>query len=144
MFSRRGAERAEIHRLILLVLLGLIAFIACGQEDSANSASPTGEPTMSTVRLQVQTVDVLIAESFPPQIFAHVTAIIPDSCTTARDPEISREGSTITITLTGERPDGVLCAQVISTYDKSIPLGTLDPGPYTLHVNNVTKEFEVQ
>jgi hypothetical protein len=129
--------------LLLLVLLGLIAFSACGREDSANSASPTGEGAMSTVKLQVQTVDVLIAESFPPQISAHVTAIIPDSCTKAREPEISRDGSTITVTLTGERPEGVLCAQVISTYDKSIPLGTLNPGHYTLHVNNVTKEFDV-
>jgi len=131
-------------RLILLAFFGLIAFAACGQEDPANPASPTGEPTMSTVKLQVQTVDVLIAESFPPQISAHVTAIIPDSCTKAREPEISRDGSTITVTLIGERPDGVACAQVISTYDKSIPLGTLAPGSYTLHVNNVTKEFEVQ
>lgn len=98
---------------------------------------------MSTVRLQVQTVDVLIAESFPPQISAHVTAIIPDSCTKARDPEISRDGTTITVTLIGERPDGVACAQIISTYDKSISLGTLDPGHYTLHVNDVTKMFEV-
>jgi hypothetical protein len=121
-----------------------MACLACGQEDPANPASPTGEPTMSTVRLQVQTVDVLIAESFPPQISAHVTAIIPDSCTKAREPEISRDGTTITVTLIGERPDGVACAQVISTYDKSIPLGTLDPGHYTLHVNDVTREFEVQ
>ncbi|HEX7103855.1 MAG TPA: hypothetical protein VF201_14515, partial [Nitrolancea sp.] len=50
-------------RFILLTLFGLIAFVACGQEDAANRASPTGESTMSTVRLQVQTVDVLIAES---------------------------------------------------------------------------------
>jgi hypothetical protein len=131
-------------RLILLAFFGLIAFAACGQEDPANPASPTGEPTMSTVKLQVQTVDVLIAESYPPQISAHVTAIIPDSCTKAREPEINRDGSTITVTLIGERPDGVACAQVISTYDKSIPLGTLAPASYTLHVNNVTKEFEVQ
>jgi hypothetical protein len=130
-------------RLVALALFGLIAFAACGQEDPANPASPTGEPTMSTVRLQVQTVDVLIAESFPPQISAHVTAIIPDSCTKAREPEISRDGTTITVTLIGERPDGVACAQVISTYDKSIPLGTLAPGKYTLHVNDVTREFEV-
>jgi|ThiBio_1000_plan_1041568.scaffolds.fasta_scaffold59794_1 hypothetical protein len=133
--------------LILLVLLGLTAFFAFAVADSgdiADSANPTGEPTMSTVRLQVQTVEVLIAESFPPQIFAHVTAIIPDSCTKAREPEISRDGSTITIVLIGERPDGVACAQIISTYDKSIGLGTLDPGRYTLHVNDVSQEFEVQ
>ena len=130
-------------RLALLAFFGLIAFIACGQEDPANLASPTGEPTMSTVRLQVQTVEVLIAESFPPQVSAHVTAIIPDSCTKAREPEISRDGSTITLTVIGERPDGVACAQVTSTYDKTIPLGTLDPGHYTLHINDVTKEFDV-
>jgi hypothetical protein len=144
MSLRTGPFSRLQARFILLTLFGLIAFVACGQEDPANPASPTGEPTMSIVKLQVQTVDVLIAESFPPQISAHVTAIIPDSCTKAREPEISRDGSTITVTLIGERPDGVACAQVISTYDKSIPLSTLDPGHYTLHVNDVTREFEVQ
>jgi hypothetical protein len=70
-------------------------------------------------------------------------AIIPDSCTKAHEPEISRDGSTITITISGERPDGVACAQVISDYQKSIALGPLDPGSYTLQVNNVTKPFQV-
>jgi len=143
MSRRTGPFSLQPVRLILLALFGLITFVACGQEDPANPASQTGEPTMSTVKLQVQTVDVLIAESSPPQGSAHVSAIIPDSCTKAREPEISRDGSTITVTIIGERPEGVACAQVISSYDKSIPLGTLDPGRYTLHVNNVTKDFEV-
>jgi len=98
---------------------------------------------MSTVQLQIQKVDILVAESFPPQVTAHVTGIIPDSCTTAREPEISRDGSTITIKIIGERPDGVACAQIISSYEKSTALGPLDPGSYTLHVNNFTKEFQV-
>jgi len=98
---------------------------------------------MSTVQLQIQSVQVLIAESFPPQVTARVTGIIPDSCTTAREPEISREGTTITIKIIGDRPDGVACAQVISSYEKSIALGTLDPGSYTLRVNNLTQTFQV-
>lgn len=98
---------------------------------------------MTTTPLQIQSVDVLVAESHPPQVSVKVSGIIPDSCTKAREPEISRDGSRFTITIIGERPTGLACAQVISAYERSIQLGTLDPGSYTVNVNSVSKNFTV-
>lgn len=129
--------------LVMLALTALTPAFACGGGNSSDAGSPTGDATMSTVQLQIQHVDILIAESSPPQVTARVIGIIPDSCTTAREPEISRDGSTITIKIIGERPDGVACAQIISSYEKSVALGSLDPGSYTLHVNNLTQVFGV-
>ena len=143
MQSLPGRLRRLTAILIMLALIALTPAFACSGDDSGGTASPTGDATMSTSPLQVQSVDILVAESFPPQVTARVTAVIPDSCTKAREPQISRDGATITIKIIGERPDGVACAQVISSYDKSIPLGPLDPGSYTLHVNNLTKTFQV-
>src|SRR6185503_18518262 len=85
--------------LILLTLIALTPAFACGGGRSGDAASPTGDSTMSTSPLQIQKVDTIIATSNPPQVSAHVTGIIPDSCTKAHEPEISRDGSTITITI---------------------------------------------
>ncbi len=98
---------------------------------------------MTTAPLQIQTVDALVAESAPPQISVRVTGIIPDSCTKARDPETRRDGSTFTITIIGERPTGMACAQIVSPYEQTIRLGTLDPGSYTVIVNGVRKDFQI-
>ncbi len=98
---------------------------------------------MATAPLKIQSVDVLVAESAPPQISVKITGIIPDSCTKARDPETHRDGSTFTITIIGERPTGMACAQMVSLYEQTIQLGTLDPGSYTVTVNGVRKDFQI-
>ncbi|MGA7671874.1 MAG: hypothetical protein WBW04_15710 [Nitrolancea sp.] len=98
---------------------------------------------MTRSPIQITNVDVLIAESYPPQISVSVTGIIPDSCTTVQQPEVNHDGTTFTITIMGERPTGMVCAQVATTYQKSIALGTLDPGDYTVSVNGVSKDFTV-
>ncbi len=98
---------------------------------------------MTSSPLQVTNVDVLIAESYPPQISVSVTGIIPDSCTTVKQPEVTNDGADFTITIMGERPTGMVCAQVATTYQHSVALGTLDPGKYTVTVNGVSKDFTV-
>ncbi len=98
---------------------------------------------MTTSPIQITNVDVLIAESYPPQISVSVTGIIPDSCTTVKQPEVSHDGTTFNITILGERPAGMVCAQVATTYQHSVSLGTLDPGKYTVTVNGVSKDFTV-
>lgn len=126
-----------------LAVFALTVSLACGDERANSTGTPAGNGSMTTAPIQIQNIDVLIAESYPPQVFVKVTGIIPDSCTKAREPEISHDGSTFTITIIGERPTGVACAQIVSTYEKSIRLGTLDPGSYTVVVNDVTKQFKV-
>lgn len=98
---------------------------------------------MTTAPIKIQNVSIVTAESYPPQIFVEVTGFIPDSCTKARDPEIAHDGSTYTITIIGERPTGMVCAQIVSPYKHSIPLGSLEAGQYTVVVNGVTKNFTV-
>ncbi len=98
---------------------------------------------MITKPLQIESVDVLVAESNPPKVSVKVTGVIPDACTSPRDPQISQDGSTFTITILGDRPADMACAQVISTYQQTIPIGTLQPGNYRVVVNGVNKDFTV-
>ncbi len=135
------------HRALTFLLLAfptLLFSTNChGTNTQTGSATPTGSGTMITKPIQIQSVDVLVAESNPPQVTVNVSGIIPDSCTKAREPEVSHQGSTFTITIIGEKPSGVACAQVVSPYTKSISLGAVQPGTYTVVVNNLKKQFTV-
>jgi hypothetical protein len=131
-----------------LFALGLMLVVAaCGDTEtnggSSGDATPQPESGTIVAPLQIQTLDVLIAESFPPMVSVRVVAIIPDSCTTAREPEVSRQGKQITVRLLGERPAGRMCAQVIREQEQSIPLGTFDPGDYSLTVNDKSTTFKI-
>jgi hypothetical protein len=132
-----------LFMLMVLPVMTVLASCERGSEGGTATGTPTGSESMITAPLQIESVDVLVAESNPPQVFAKVSGIIPDSCTNPREPQIKREGSTFTITILGERPADVACAQIVSQYEKSIPLGTLDPGQYTVVVNGVSKPFTV-
>jgi hypothetical protein len=82
-------------------------------------------------------------ESFPVQGVADVHGIIPDACSSVREPDVTRRENTFTIKIIGERPRGRACAQVIRDYQRNIPLGVLPPGDYVLHVNDVTTRFHI-
>lgn len=132
----------------VIALLAMLSFTACVNGGSKGSTptstgTPAGNGSMTTAPIQIQDVSIVTAESYPPQIFVEVTGFIPDSCTTARDPEIAHAGSMYTITIIGERPTGMICAQIVSPYKRSIPLGSLDAGHYTVVVNGVSKQFDV-
>ncbi len=129
--------------LAWFTLFAMTLSLSCGNEGPGGTGTPAGNGSMTTAPLQIHGVDVLIAESYPPRVSVKVNGIIPDSCTKAREPVVSRDGSTFTITIIGERPTGVACAQIISPYDQSIEIGTLDPGSYTVVVNGVRKNFSV-
>jgi hypothetical protein len=108
--------------------------------EAETSAPPSGELLIRPV--QVTRVDVLIAESFPPQGFAEVTGVLADGCTEALPPTVQRNGTLITVTLLSQRPRDAVCTMVAREYHVTVPLGTLEPGrQYTLRVNDAETVF---
>lgn len=144
---RTGVLRWALLGAVLVLMIGVAIAMLQRNDDTPNGngngtdATPEPGSGFITSPLQIELVDVLILESYPQQYMVHVKGIIPDSCTTAREPEIQEDDQTITITILGEKPAGVACAQVISDYEQNIPLGTRDPGEYTVIVNGVTATF---
>ena len=92
----------------------------------------------------IDDVKVNIMESNPPQIGVYIKGGLPDGCTTFHDIEIVREGSTINIKVTTQRPRGVSCPAVYTNFEKNVNLGSdFTAGvTYTLKVNNHTTTFE--
>jgi hypothetical protein len=130
--------------LSIAMLVGLSCGSGNGSPAASGGATPTtGGGSMITSPIPIQAVDIIEATSYPPQISVQAHGYIPDSCTKAREPEVKRDGTTITISIIGERPADQVCAQIATPYQKSIALGVLDPGSYNVTVNGVSKSFTV-
>ena len=114
---------------------------------------PTPDPTlpegMVKVPAPIESVQLVIAESYPPQYFVHVVAGLPNGCVKFHDYEETRSGNVITIAVTNLEPapsEPVACAAIYLTHEFSVPLGVdFEPGEtYTVRVNNVTESFIAQ
>ena len=135
-------------RLLLFTLSILLA--ACAPATSVSPlpapASPVQPPAsdMLIEPIQIDQVEVRIAESFPVQVFVHVTGVIGDGCSSVLPAEQKREGNTVTLTINRQRPAEAMCTMIAKIYDENIRLaGDYPAGEYTLNVNGVTQNFVV-
>ena len=104
---------------------------------------------MVVVPAPIESVDIVVAESFPPQYFVHVISGLPSGCVEFYGYEESRSGNAITITVTNLEPAPsamIACAAIYLTHEFSVPLGTdFEPGEtYTVSVNDVTETIAAQ
>ena len=122
---------------------------------SGSDPSPTPEPTsivpsdMVEVPAPIESVEIIIAESYPPQYFVHVVSGLPNGCVEFYGYEESRSGNAVTITVTNLEPapsEPIACAAIYLTHETSVPLGTdFQPGEtYTVKVNEAVETFVAQ
>lgn len=109
----------------------------------ALACSGPAEPSLVVEPIQITEVEVLVLESFPAQVMAHVTGVIGDGCATLLPEEVERSASEITISILRQRPADAVCTQIAKLYDERIALGTFPPGEYVLRVNDVEERFRV-
>lgn len=111
----------------------------------AGACSTPAAPDLLTEPIQIDGVDVLILESSPPQVSAHVTGVIGDGCATLSSVQQQRSGNTVTVTILRERPREAICTQIAKLYDDVIRLdGQFPAGSYLLRVNTFEKAFSTQ
>jgi hypothetical protein len=124
----------------LRAALAVLALAApgCGSPSDPTDLTPVVEPIL------IDSVTVRIAESLPVQVFAHVTGIVGDGCSTLLPLEQSREGNLIAIAILRQRPKNAICTQIAKLFDQDIRLqGSFPAGRYTLRVNETLQPFEV-
>jgi hypothetical protein len=121
----------QVYGWLLLVFL-----VAC---------APAAAPDAKVVEpIQIDQVEVRVAESFPPQVFVHVTGVVGDGCAELLPVEQRRDGRTITLTINRQRPTEAVCIQLAKLYDENLALGgDFQAGDYTLKVNDVTQTFHI-
>ena len=97
----------------------------------------------------IETVEVLVAESYPPQYFAQVVSGLPSGCASFARSEVTRAGNTFEITILNHMPapdSNTYCTAIYGMMDHSIRLeGKFQSGEtYTVRVNDVTTTFVAQ
>jgi len=72
----------------------------------------------------IHEVRVSIAEFFPPQVFVYIKGGLADSCTTFHDLTVNRDGNTVNIEVTTQRPKKATCLEVYGYFEKNVNLGS--------------------
>jgi uncharacterized protein (DUF2141 family) len=146
-------------RIVLILLLALL-LAGCGSPEeetptpveiaetpapTAMAAPATPTPVTEPVHglANVDSVEVLILESFPVQIHVSAQGFLPDSCTQIDDVIVQQEGQVFDVAMTTVREPGQVCAQALVPFEESIPLDVLGlpAGTYTVAVNGVEGSF---
>ena len=123
-------------RTLGVVILGASLGAGC-------STNPTSTEIVEPI--QVDRVEVLILESFPPQATAHVEGILGDGCAALHSQDVVRSGNTVTVTILRRRPADAVCIQIALLYREDIRLPGQDPpGTYLLRVNGVERTFTTE
>jgi hypothetical protein len=122
--------------LLILACLGLL-LAACGDDDQRTATERVPAP--------IESADIRIAESAPPQYYLDVTSGLPSGCAKFDRYEVAPAGDTIAVTIWNvvETPEDGACTAIYGYVDHHIPLGSsFQSGTtYTVHVNDVTKTF---
>ena len=79
---------------------------------------------MVEVPAPIDSVEINIAESFPPQYFVAVKSGLPNACYEFDRYEVDRDGETVRITVTNLKPEEpMVCAEIYGTVESNIALG---------------------
>ena len=128
-------------RIPILVLVVSLVSASCAR--SAMPVSPSDRNVGAPATLQVDDVVVLIAESYPAQVFVRVKGSLPDSCSAVDRITQSRDGNAVTVTIAIERTAGS-CGPVAQPLDLSVRLnGGFESGRYTVVVSGIERTFRI-
>lgn len=156
---------ATIFLVIVVLLLALVACAPAGTPAAADSeptAAPdqpvtSADPTATSPSTRnnqgqyaygeaaVESVDVLMLESFPVQVHVVARGQMPEGCNHIDQVKQERQGATFTITITTRRPMGMMCSQVLVPFEETLKLDVqgLEAGVYVVVVNGVRGQFEL-
>jgi len=93
----------------------------------------------------IHEVQVYFMESFPVQVGVHIKGGLKDACTTFHDTVVTREGNTLNIKVTTQRPKDAICSEVYGFFEENLNLGSnfTQGSTYILNVNDYTTTFEM-
>ncbi|NOK58721.1 MAG: hypothetical protein GFH27_549301n251 [Chloroflexi bacterium AL-W] len=111
---------------------------ACG------ATGPTNGSAQPENLMQIDSVDIQIAESTPVQVSTRLQGTLADGCTSLSTISQERTENTINIILTAEHSGDEACIMVAPMIDETVVLeGEFPPGEYIVRVGDIEQTFNV-
>lgn len=130
-----GWRAGEMKRFLLLTLISVFLIstvIGC-----------RSEPELEIRPAPIHEVNISFAKSFPAQVSVYIKGGLSDGCTTFHDLVTKRNGKTIEITVTTQRPREAACPQIYGFFEKNANLGSdfIKGETYSVKVNDKVTGF---
>jgi len=125
----------------MMLILGLL-LAAC--QPPQVETPPAGDDFIYGEEAVVESLEVVLLESFPVQAEATVVGYLPDGCTELVDITAVLEGNTFVLTLETRRPGGdVACTEALVPFEHSVDLDIqgLEAGTYTVIAQDKQSSF---
>ncbi len=127
----------KIKLSLLFILVSSFLLTAC-QPGEPIDEYIYGEEAM------IESVDVLIMESFPLQARAVITGYFPDGCTELAAINVDRQENEFILTVQTRRPSGdIACTEALVSFEESLDLDILglEAGTYTVIAQDQQANF---
>ncbi|MGC9467377.1 MAG: hypothetical protein ACP5HS_02180 [Anaerolineae bacterium] len=137
-------RRVRWFGALVVLFLTVMAGSGCTLTGRAQDDHGTTSPPIKGVA-PIDSVEVVLLESFPVQAEAVAKGNLPDGCTELAEASVAREGNRFTVVLPTTRPADAVCTEALAPYEVTIPLDVkgLTAGSYTVDVNGVTASFDL-
>jgi inhibitor of cysteine peptidase len=151
-----NATRVVRLPLVLIVALVGFALIGCSSNGSAATpdaatpapTTPAGDGERREEPAPIESIDVLILESFPVQYNVEIVSGLPSGCAEFERYEVKRDGTAIEIIAWNTMPasDDVACTMIYGYQEGTVSLGSdFEPGTeYTVTAGDLTETFVAQ
>lgn len=125
----------------LYIATAIIASIIIACDSDGNFSNNNSVSTAA-----VDSIEIMILESFPVQVNVIARGFLPDGCTEIGDISQEREGNFFTVTIFTTRDDELICTLALVPFEETIALDVfgLPAGVYTVMVNDVAGAFELE
>jgi len=138
----------KMNITLVLILVVSVLMTAC-QPAVPPETPPVDEPPIGDDYAYgedavVETLEILLMESFPLQARAVVSGYLPDGCTELVEVNVTQQGNAFVITLVTRRPTGdVVCTMALEFFEESIALDIegLDAGTYSVIAQDQQAQF---
>ena len=147
MESKRFLNTLQIVAFAVgaLALIAALGLVGCGAPASDINGDVPQDPPVAAGMVLVESIEILILESFPVQVHVLVKGSLPDGCTEVVQINQRRdlENNTFWVEITTVRPTNVEYTMKDVPFEDTIPLDVygLPAGDYTVDVNGVSGTF---
>lgn len=139
--------RAGFAAVVLLAASLVVATGCSPRTGSSQRATPT--PATIVVDAPIESIDILVRESFPPGYTAHIVSGLPSGCAKFNMAVVvERTGNHIAVKVTNTMPvdPKTVCTAIYGYHETNLDLGTSFKGgeTYTVDVNDKSRSFVAQ